>query len=247
MLFRSFESAASPADAAGECGTKKVDPLWIPDSAAKVRAGFFYCSRLIQLMENVYLDLNLERYQEHPDNQGWINLFRHWSYSGMFRVTWSVSASMYGSRFSLFCQRALRMSIGKVTVLDAVPEGTPPAVPFTRFEESRIGEIRGKDAYREATVHQLAIQVEPDSDSRADPFQFAFGVLMIHDRKIVYLRVRRHLRRFGLARRALQQAFRKQLIAGSPLVAKGKPLESIYDEDWKRLLRLVESTRPLGT
>jgi len=69
---------------------------------------------------------------------------------------------------------------------------------------------------------------------------------MIHDREIVYLRVRRHLRRFGLARRTLQEAFRKQLIAGSPLVAEGKPLESIYDEDWKRLLRLVESARALG-
>jgi len=84
------------------------------------------------------------------------------------------------------------------------------------------------------------------ASTRTDPFQFAFGVLMIHDREIVYLRVRRHLRRFGLARRTLQEAFRKQLIAGSPLVAEGKPLESIYDEDWKRLLRLVESARALG-
>lgn len=125
-------------------------------------------------------------------------------------------------------------------------EGAPPAVPFTRFEERRIAEIRGKDAYRDATVCQLAIQVDPDSDSRADPFRFAFGVLMIHDHKIVYLRVRRHLRRFGLARRTLQEAFRKLLIAGSPLMAERKPLESIDDEDWKRLLRLVASTRPLG-
>ena len=104
---------------------------------------------LIQLMENVYLDLNLERYSDHPDNQGWMNLFRHWRYSGMFQVTWAIGASAYGSKFSLFCQRELEISTGKTLIVNgggyavntarAVPEA---AVGHTVFERQRIAEIK---------------------------------------------------------------------------------------------------------
>ena len=81
--------------------------MMLPDSYAEVRAGFYLCNQLFQLMENVYHDLNLEAEHDHPDNRGWMNLFRHWSWSGMFRVAWAVSASTYGARFQTFCREQL--------------------------------------------------------------------------------------------------------------------------------------------
>ena len=91
-----------------------VSNFWLPDDYAQRRAGFYFCNSLIQFMENVYTDLNLEQEYDHPDNRGWMNLFKHWSWSGMFRITWSVSACTYGTRFQRFCAHRLELFIGKV-------------------------------------------------------------------------------------------------------------------------------------
>ncbi len=83
--------------------------MWLPEEAAERRAGFYICSQMLQLMENVYIDLNLEEHFEHPDNRGWINLFMHWAWAGMFRVTWAISACTYGAKFQRFCERRLKL------------------------------------------------------------------------------------------------------------------------------------------
>jgi hypothetical protein len=67
-------------------------------------------------MEDVYLDLSLEKEFDHPDNRGWVNFFRHWSWSGMFCATWAISASIYGARFQSFCERQLDLYPGKVRI-----------------------------------------------------------------------------------------------------------------------------------
>lgn len=84
--------------------------LWLPSNYDEMRSGFYFCNSLIQMMENVYLDLDLEEHWEHPDNRGWMNLFHRWAWSGMFRVTWAASASCYGARFQTFCERRLHLS-----------------------------------------------------------------------------------------------------------------------------------------
>jgi hypothetical protein len=90
--------------------------MWLPQHDAERRAGFYFCNRVIQLMEDVYLDLNLEKEFDHPDNRGWVNFFRHWSWSGMFCATWAISASIYGARFQSFCERHLDLYPGKVRI-----------------------------------------------------------------------------------------------------------------------------------
>lgn len=67
-------------------------------------------------MEDAYLDLNLEEEYNHPDNRGWMNLFRHWTWSGMFCATWAVSAGIYGARFQRFCERHLDLHFGKFRI-----------------------------------------------------------------------------------------------------------------------------------
>lgn len=98
-------------------------PAMLPNSEDELRAGFYLCNALIQLMENVYLDLRLEEEHGHPDNRGWMNQFRHWSWSGMFRVTWAVSVSTYGARFQQFCRRHLGLESGGLVLSEAVEVG----------------------------------------------------------------------------------------------------------------------------
>ena len=89
------------------------------------RACFYFCQELMQLMESVYHDLDLERTWEHPDNRGWMNVFRHWSWAPMFRIAWAASAPTYGARFVAFCE--MRLDLPRINDAVRVDELTPPA------------------------------------------------------------------------------------------------------------------------
>ena len=40
--------------------------LWLPDNADELRAGFYFCLNLLELMQDVHLDLNLDEEWQHP-------------------------------------------------------------------------------------------------------------------------------------------------------------------------------------
>src|SRR5690606_40766983 len=71
------------------------------------RTCFYFCQELIRLMEAIYHDRDLEHAWDHPDNRGWLNAFRHWSWAPMFRIAWIIGAPMIGARFVAFCQQRL--------------------------------------------------------------------------------------------------------------------------------------------
>lgn len=100
--------------------------LALPTDPAELRAGYYLCRRLIQLMEDVFIDLGLDEEHDHPDNHGWMNLFRNWSYAGVFRLTWTVTASTYGARFRDFCERRLGLKTTDLQTLSTLAEPTAP-------------------------------------------------------------------------------------------------------------------------
>ncbi|HEX4311966.1 MAG TPA: patatin-like phospholipase family protein [Acidobacteriaceae bacterium] len=63
--------------------------------------------QLIQLMEDVFLDLRLDDYWEHPDYRGWAILFMRWARSPRFREVWSRAHRTFGIRFEYFCNANL--------------------------------------------------------------------------------------------------------------------------------------------
>jgi hypothetical protein len=88
----------------------------LPKDDDDLKAGFYLCNSVLQLFEDAYVDLNLEDEYDHPDNRGWMNLFKHWSWAAMLRVTWTICASNYGARFQTFCERHLGLKIGDTSV-----------------------------------------------------------------------------------------------------------------------------------
>jgi hypothetical protein len=82
-------------------------PASPPPTPTQQVAAFYYYSQVIQLMENVFLDLQLDNTWEHPDNAAWKHLFQLWANSATFRNVWAASKMTYGIRFCLFCQRFL--------------------------------------------------------------------------------------------------------------------------------------------
>jgi hypothetical protein len=131
VLFENTERAGArtPPDAVVQGDAKSLRSR-LPKEPEDLQAGFYICNEVIQIMENAYVDLQLEEEYDHPDNRGWLNFFRHWSWAPMFRVTWAVSASGYGARFQSFCERHLELQLGGVEMDEltvATRDVQPPA------------------------------------------------------------------------------------------------------------------------
>jgi hypothetical protein len=65
------------------------------------------CLELIQLMENVFISLQLDDFWTHPDNRGWVTLFTSWAKSGTFRAAWKQTRQTFSSGFVYFCENRL--------------------------------------------------------------------------------------------------------------------------------------------
>jgi hypothetical protein len=200
-------------------GTRKDPENWLPKGMgheAQVRSGFYVCNQLIQLMEDVYTDLRLETEYDHPDNRGWMNLFRHWSWSGMFLLTWAISACTYGARFQTFCKRRLDMRLGKVQLgeairLETVIQGGAER-EFNSYEVELLKRFQMKYPNDSPlVVHPLELVVF-DPLKKGNQRTFVFGFCVVdhpskHDGRIRYYRVQDHLREMGLGRKGLEKLF----------------------------------------
>jgi glycerophosphoryl diester phosphodiesterase len=78
------------------------------DQKVKPRDEFYICNALIQLIENVYADLNLENNWNHPHVEGWMKVFKRWARQPEFRRTWKISEGTYAERFRNFYNDRLR-------------------------------------------------------------------------------------------------------------------------------------------
>jgi hypothetical protein len=192
--------------------------LWLPVDEGALRAGFYACAAMLELMQSVYLDLELEEEYDHPDNRGWINLFRHWSGSGMFRVTYVIACSTLGARFQQFCLRRLDLALGKVDAQAVAARAGESAADFVlRLQRERalnfaeVQEIEqrklGEHGFDQVVLLRLCV---PDPSRMAATIAcdqpgmtLTFGFALALDQKIVYLRVQDHLRKMGLGQRAL--------------------------------------------
>ena len=67
---------------------------WLPKTEEERREGFYVCLQMLQLMEDVFLDFDLDQYYDHIDNRGWMNLFQHWAWSGMLTATFAVTEAV---------------------------------------------------------------------------------------------------------------------------------------------------------
>jgi hypothetical protein len=189
----------------------------LPKTGADLRAGFYFCTELIQLMENVYLDLNLETEYDHPDNRGWMNLFRHWSWSAMFRVTWSVCAGTFGARFQSFCEAKLDLEVGELTVSGRLTGSAGKEEELLDpIEDQMLREFienhrasRGINPER-VSVHQIILSVKNLIQNEKPLIRFVVGIVAIEQEgngsagRIIFFRIRDHLRTMGFGRKAMQ-------------------------------------------
>ena len=223
--------------------------LGLPPRVAQRRAGFHFCNALLQLMEDVYLDLNLETEHDHPDNAGWMNLFDHWSWSMMFRVTWMISASCYGARFRSFCEVRLRLdpdSIGRIRIVLATSADDASRLNY-RERSLLASNVFQFDADQEPDrLYLLEIMLQRPDPPHADTTNLTVGVAVVSAaNQLVYFRIQQHLRTMGLARRMMDA-----MVLDGQCVVDQKPewrvglldlAEPVTRENQERVERMLDS------
>jgi hypothetical protein len=105
--------------------------LQFPPAAPNTREGRYLCADFLQLMENVYLDLQLDdpTQRDHPANFGWLTLFRQWAVSDPFMDAWRIAGDTYGKPFQEFYQGLVDKESSRVegTWIPTVVPGPVPA------------------------------------------------------------------------------------------------------------------------
>jgi hypothetical protein len=84
--------------------------------------GLSYMMRALQIMEDVWVSADLDRYWSHPLNEGWMNYFQRWASTPTFRRWWPILRPIYSSGFRDFAKERFG-----VTVREARADGAPAA------------------------------------------------------------------------------------------------------------------------
>ena len=199
----------APADAAKPYARRTRLPV-----GTDFRCCFYFCQELMQLMESVYHDLDLERTWQHPDNRGWMNMFRHWSWAPMFRIAWAASAPTYGARFVAFCE--IRLDLPRINDAVKVDELRPDAGQGWREQidaladsgvinhvergillSDPLGVLNNPDATPRLFVLRLKWK-QVLSRSAEHIHDSTLGVAVVDSSSLRTLRIQDHLRKLGL-------------------------------------------------
>jgi len=196
-----------PGGSTGE-SPHAIAPL--PQDQRRFRKAFYLCQSVIQFMESIYGDLDLDGHHDDIESRGWMNLFRRWAWSSMFRVTYSLTSSTYGPRFQSFCEHHLKLTAGSV---DAVESNAGDL----NFLEVRILDWLNRKLPKPGVQIWRLFLVIDMPGAGGDAMRIPVGMAAVQDETLVGLRIQNHLRRMGLGTRAKEllrgrKAYRREKI-----------------------------------
>jgi hypothetical protein len=174
----------------GRANPAHISAPWIPKDPQQFRKAFYVCNDILQLMENVYLDLKLENERDHPDNAGWMNFFRHWSSSGMLRVTWAICGCTFSSGFQRFCRHHLQMMDDESKAVASFQVDIDQLNPVEAAIRAKV------DPSGEYELKILRINVSDRLDEHRLLTLHA-GFALVQGTQLRYMRIQDHLRQMG--------------------------------------------------
>jgi hypothetical protein len=239
-------------------GATAPNQPWLPADAGSLRAAFYLCESIIQLMESVYVDVRLETTYDHPDNRGWMNLFRRFAAAGMLRIAWSVSGATFGARFQSFCEQHLGLGATDLAQAEPVTVGTlfkgSGDVRAHALEYNVLRALRASDeaadsdlVIRFEMIMGSAISAPPGGDTFSFPIAFAVlraGEESTAPMRLRYLRVSDHLQRMGLGWRVTVDLLRKYPDLELDMATRAPELRNARsDVDRVRFARLFRAAK----
>ena len=182
-------------------------------SGSDLRAALHFCNMQLDLMENVFLALELEKYNGYALNRGWMNLFRRWAMTPIFQKLWPGLRGGYSRQFGEFVEEQLLPG----TVFQIVNQ-VPPAVVsrlLDEFDRDRLS----KEMAPEFTTTLNAPLILPSGALAAwsavpesnPPFTETWGVAVVSQAATgnpyrLYVWVRGAYRNLGLGGKLLDEA-----------------------------------------
>ena len=128
-----FVEATALAAAAGGKEKSPPVPATAPNAAAEIQI-LSYLIRVAQIMEDIWIAAELDRYWSHPLNEGWMNYFHRWAATPSFRRWWPVIAPLYGLGIREFVGQ--RFDVGA-----SDPESPRAATAAKNLAELRLREV----------------------------------------------------------------------------------------------------------
>lgn len=158
-------------------------------TAEGVRKIFHVCNMQMQLMENVFIALRLDKvtHRTHYLNRGWINLFQRWAQAPLFRRAWAVSIGTYSVSFQTFCEEVLKLE-SQVVWRPATDNDLTPRERHLLERQRDQRAVTPGDHTREAIwVVEMAVRIAPgdagftsavdENDAGVDHFPVGFARL----------------------------------------------------------------------
>jgi hypothetical protein len=197
-------------------------------------------------MEDVYLELDLESHHDHPDCSGWMNQFRQWAASDMFRITNAVAGATFGERFQSFVRRHLDLKPGEIAV-DPQHEYRPDSYAFNEVEfgiQNALAEyFKGETLQFRPIWIDVAPVLPEEMPKIPDRIRLTVGFYVLDTQgRLRWMRVQNHLRRMGIAREALTQLCMNDVTLGK---VPGKN-EAWWETDSARHIRWVNSVMSIA-
>jgi hypothetical protein len=113
-----------------------------------------YLIRIIQIMEDVWVSGDFERYWSHPLNEGWMNYFHRWASTPSFRRWWPVLAPIFSPGFRAFIQE--RFAVGSVD-----PQVLQPGSQVSATAQLRLSLLNGTENYKSSSAWHCFLQYRP--------------------------------------------------------------------------------------
>jgi hypothetical protein len=92
------------------------------DAEGAMAAELSLLLRVMQVMEDVWMACQLDRWWGHPLNLGWINVFARWATSPPFQFWWPLLSPMFSPGFRQFIQQRFPMRPGASSAESAAPQ-----------------------------------------------------------------------------------------------------------------------------
>lgn len=213
----------------------------------RFRKIFHLCNLQMQLMENAFMDLELDReqYREHYFNRGWMNLFRRWSQAAYFRRTWAVTIGTYSVGFQKFCEDALKLEAKIIWRRDVGWDYlTQREQEYLRERNlyDAAGQPHGAD-YQIWVACMCDSQIVASDDSR-DSFPIGMVVLDIKDAgavpELLFYRIRDYYRQMKLFERMLR-TLQEELAQAQQLKSALESADKLHEpQALKPVVKLLE-------
>ena len=143
-----------------------------PDGLKEELQVLNFLLRGIQVMEDVWVAGDFERFWSHPLNEGWMHYFHRWAATPSFRRWWPILSPIYSLEFRQSVQE--RFAVG---ICD--PELQRTRIPYDPFPivtaELRLNDVTMSKAYESTQAWKRFLQMRPQIKAGPTSTQKVFG------------------------------------------------------------------------